>query len=220
MIAFIIFGKKSVTSTIDNGNFDCPNCPGTDYVHRRVRQYFSLYFIPLIPLGDPREYIQCSSCEVSYEPSVLHRKSDCAQQGFATKFDTGVKRVLVLMMLADGIVERSEIEIISRLYREMTNQSISEEEIRVETEKLKETGATVADEVRQLAPMLNYDAKERLLQGAVLVAVTNGNIDDNEQEMLEQLADILEVSPAHLSGIVDQMTDRATRLELHPAEKN
>ena len=47
----IIFGTRGITYRMAAGRFACPSCgPGTGFTHRRVRRFFTLYFIPVIPL--------------------------------------------------------------------------------------------------------------------------------------------------------------------------
>ena len=72
MIYFIIFGWRAVTYSIGKGRFLCPGC-GTeqDYRHRRVRRFFTLYFVPLIPLEKVGEFVECQMCNQKWQPLVL-----------------------------------------------------------------------------------------------------------------------------------------------------
>jgi len=74
MLFLIIFGSRSVTGSMGTGSFDCPRC-GADrpYDHKRVRRFFTLYFIPLIPMETLGEYIECGGCGGTYKPEVLQR---------------------------------------------------------------------------------------------------------------------------------------------------
>lgn len=71
----IIFGTKAKTKTIDQGEFYCPHCAHErHYERKQVKNYFSLYFIPVVPIGDGGEIIECQTCGRSYAPAVLERK--------------------------------------------------------------------------------------------------------------------------------------------------
>ncbi len=71
----IIFGTRPRTKTIDTGTFFCPHCQTTrDYERKEARPYFTLYFIPLFPIGKPSEFIECTICRVTYTPDVLRVK--------------------------------------------------------------------------------------------------------------------------------------------------
>ena len=37
----------------------------------RVSKYFTLYFIPLFPIDNLGEYVQCQTCKQMYKPEVL-----------------------------------------------------------------------------------------------------------------------------------------------------
>ena len=72
MISLIIFGTKGVTSCVTTGSFGCPTCAQErPFQHMRVRRFFTLYWIPLIPLDVVGEYIECLFCHMKFKQSVL-----------------------------------------------------------------------------------------------------------------------------------------------------
>ena len=72
----IIFGTQGVTYSKGKGRFSCPSCCCTrPYDHKRVRRFFTLYFIPVIPLDQLEEYVECESCRDTFQLSVLGRMS-------------------------------------------------------------------------------------------------------------------------------------------------
>lgn len=69
---FVIFGTKNVGTTIGNGNFCCPRCNvERDYRLKQNKNYFSLFFIPIIPLGQTGDTLECSFCKTAYVPSSI-----------------------------------------------------------------------------------------------------------------------------------------------------
>ena len=68
----IIWGSTHLRSEIDKGEFFCPSCKGpAPFAKKRVRKFFTLYFIPVIPLSVAGEYVECERCKSKYEPDVL-----------------------------------------------------------------------------------------------------------------------------------------------------
>ncbi len=68
----IIFGVKPRHTTISTGQFVCPHCRAPRaYERRRGRNWFTLYFIPLIPLNSLGEDVVCTTCGWSFSPDVL-----------------------------------------------------------------------------------------------------------------------------------------------------
>ena len=69
----IIFGMKVRHQEIGQGEFFCPKCQNQrNYKHKKAARYFSLYFVPIIPLGTLGEFVECQTCGVAFEPTVLH----------------------------------------------------------------------------------------------------------------------------------------------------
>jgi hypothetical protein len=68
----IIWGSRGVTSNLEHGRFFCPGCRSREeYTLKQVRRYFTIYFIPLFPLGQGQTYVECDNCGRTYKESVL-----------------------------------------------------------------------------------------------------------------------------------------------------
>jgi hypothetical protein len=72
----IIFGTRGKKTKVGEGEFYCPKCQTRrTYHHMKAKRYFTLYFIPLIPMGNLGEYIECQTCHTPFEISVLTLKA-------------------------------------------------------------------------------------------------------------------------------------------------
>src|SRR5881396_2577280 len=72
----IIFGTKNRLKTIGTGQFYCPRCQAQrTYEHKQAKRYFTLYFVPLIPMGDLGEFVECQTCHMTFKTDVLTMKS-------------------------------------------------------------------------------------------------------------------------------------------------
>jgi hypothetical protein len=73
---FLLFGLTTRRKTVDQGEFDCPNEGGPRfYQYQSSRRWFTLFFIPLVPLGQGDEWVRCTSCGATYSPDVLRHRS-------------------------------------------------------------------------------------------------------------------------------------------------
>lgn len=71
---FFIFGLTTRRKAVDTGRFRCPNEGATrPYRRLRARRWFTLFFIPLIPLDRQGEWVQCQGCGATYGADVLER---------------------------------------------------------------------------------------------------------------------------------------------------
>jgi hypothetical protein len=72
----IIFGTRPRLKTIGSGTFYCPRCQAArEYELKQGRNYFTLYFVPLIPIGNPSEFVECKTCHMTFESQVLKLKA-------------------------------------------------------------------------------------------------------------------------------------------------
>jgi flagellar biosynthesis protein FliP len=68
----IIFGTTGITSVKSKGSCHCPACgAGADYQQKSVTRFFTLFFVPLIPMGKVADFVQCERCGGTFKPEVL-----------------------------------------------------------------------------------------------------------------------------------------------------
>lgn len=69
---FILFGTKGITLTQQSGTFHCPQCgPQAPFSQKGVRRFFTLFFVPLIPLNQVAAYVECHRCRGQFDLNVL-----------------------------------------------------------------------------------------------------------------------------------------------------
>lgn len=208
MVYFIIvYGSYGITSTKGKpGNFHCPSCaqPQT-YRHRRVRRFFHIFFIPLIPLNLAGEYVECARCKGTYKLEVLDSAKtrahgqDQVRQAAATEAQRGVRRVLAMMMLADGRVEESEIQTIMAYLSRVESRAVPRDEVLAELEAVRTDKTDAETYCRGLMGYLNLQGRRDVLDAAHAVAAADGHIDPSEQRMLERLGTALGLRPSEVA---------------------
>ena len=72
---FFIVGIRDRRTAREAGVFHCPN-EGADrpYRHMRARRWFTVFLIPLIPLGVHRRWLSCQGCGTTYGIDVLRQQ--------------------------------------------------------------------------------------------------------------------------------------------------
>jgi tellurite resistance protein len=202
----IIFGTRGVTMTPERGQFFCPSCNGNqNFSRKRVRRFFTLYFIPLIPLDKLGEYIECQSCKDTFKDEVLNYNPEEEAEKFDAEFRIAVRRVMALMTLADGTVDDTEIESMIHINEQVTGQVMTDDEMRDEVNDALQEGISLTDTIEGVAPYLNNRSKELVVKAAYLVAMADGEFQDEEQQLLMEIGKGLELTPAHLKGILVEM---------------
>jgi transcription elongation factor Elf1 len=71
----ILFGTKGRRKVVANGQFACPKCGvEKDYEVISLREWFTLFFIPILPTANNEEredFVECGACKTKYDIDVL-----------------------------------------------------------------------------------------------------------------------------------------------------
>lgn len=91
----IIFGTRAKTKTVGEGEFFCPHChKERQYERKAMRNHFALYFIPLFPIGETSEFIECQRCHRTYGLDVLNFHPAAPPQNDAARMLNNIKAKL------------------------------------------------------------------------------------------------------------------------------
>src|SRR5260221_4177817 len=96
----IIFGLRVYYRTIGQGAFQCHRCGGDrEYRHRAGRRWFTLFFIPVIPLTNVGEHVKCAVCGTRYRMGVLALPTAAQMQA---ALPAGMRAAATVVLRAGG----------------------------------------------------------------------------------------------------------------------
>ena len=204
---FIIFGTRGITSTKGQGRFTCPGCgPNSSYELKSVRRFFTLYFIPLIPLDSLGEYIECNHCQATFNENVLSYRptltSGSNENQLQMRFMIAMKQVMIGMLLADGTVRDSEVKELQNIFGELADVQITLKDLHEEIGAIKLQNVNCLEMMASIAPSLNDGGKEKVVRAAYRIAMADNVFADQESEYLCDLSAALDISQSHLRDIM------------------
>ena len=203
----IIFGTRGVTMNSKPGTFHCPECNAQrSYQHKKVRRFFTLYFIPLIPLDLLGEFVECEGCKNTFKPGVLDYDPGAAREAFEGTIADVLLRCALLVAFADGALQDSERTAAKSALQKFMGRAIAEDDFDRAAALAKRDSQGVAVAVEPVATRLNGNGKEMLVRAAVQVGLADGPLQEAELAVLRKMAAALDVTPAHLNGIVSELT--------------
>jgi uncharacterized tellurite resistance protein B-like protein len=204
----IIFGTRGVKSTIKSGNFNCPQCEqSTPYRHRKVRNFFTLYFIPLIPLNSAGEYVECGQCKGTFIPRVL-TSNNSSNEEFMAIYEKAIRHSMVKIMLADGVIDDNEKIIVRQIINKFGKNDLTEKQLDDYIVTVKNDNEDVTTYLKKIGSSLNEHGKEVIIKCAFSVAASDGNVDKSELELIQKMAVSMQMSLSHLKGIISEMTQK------------
>lgn len=202
----IIFGTKSVTTTPEKGEFHCPYCDIKNaFRQRKVRQFFHLYFIPLIPLKQLGEYVECQKCKNTFNTGVKDYDPAAIAAQFEAEYHNAIKQVMIHILLADGVIEDSEVDSVSEVYNKLTGNKLGVRSVHEEIARVKNSNESLSECLLKLQGTLNDEGKETVIRSAMMIALADGEFQQEEQDLIQQIGKDIGMTPAHLQGVINTM---------------
>lgn len=200
----IIWGWRVRKKTIGTGVFFCPGEGGDrKYEHKQARRWFTIFFIPLIPLKELGDFIECTSCENTYYPDVLKGKTASEIEDIST---IAIRHVAVSMALADGTVDPRERDAAVTVVQRFASHPYDLDDLDSDLSSLQVSA--LSDNLEELGAVLNEHGKENVLTAAVFLAGADGHVDRSEMEVARQIGKALTMSSAHIEGTIQQELSR------------
>jgi len=200
----VIFGTRGRSHTIGSGQFFCPREGGDRrYEHKEARRWFTLFFIPLIPLDRLGDYIECTSCQATYYTTVLDAPTGASIQDVMTQ---AIRYVAVALTLADGHVDPEERRVATEVVRQFASVEYGEPHFAADLDSLDPAG--LVDNLEELGGILNQHGKEAVLEAAMRLAAADGSVDPAEVATIEQIGRALTMTDAHVRGVIATVLER------------
>ena len=216
---FIIFGTRGVTSTVASGLFSCPECGiGQKYRHQRAHRFFTLFFIPLIPLSTLGEYVECGTCKSTFKPEVLSYDPKRATHQWEALYVQGMLGVMVRMLAVEGKVSKDESSVVRGIYNHLTGLDISEADVTLRA-AMVDPAAPVKADLTGLADLLNDNGKESVIRAAFVVAAADRRVTDGEEQLLYEIGAALEMSHTHVEAVVAEMAAKPAMERLQSVDQ-
>ncbi|MEL7498281.1 MAG: zinc-ribbon domain-containing protein [Planctomycetota bacterium] len=202
----IIYGSRGISSEVEPVNFFCPQCGcKQDGRIMQVRNYFTLYFIPLIPLNVHGRYIECPACRGTYNEEVLAFSEE--QDQFTQ--NERLLRVMVMAALADGVADEGERSAINRQYSEISGVPLLATDLETEIQMAQQSGADLNQYVGSFANELSDQEKGILVKVAYHTMVGSGGLQAGHKQQLSQLAATLEIPKPMYMDLLKQLSGQA-----------
>jgi tellurite resistance protein len=193
----LIFGLSVFFRTVGQGDFHCPNCGGDRHYRRRIaRRWFTLFFIPVIPLNQVGEVVECTTCRTRYNLDVLRLPT--ARQ-MAAALPTAM-RASAAAVLAAGDPAASAAR--ARAVEAVRGYGMAEFDDGMLTADLERSPGASADVIAQAGAQLTTEAREWFLAQVVRLALADGAIGAGERQALHAVAGRLGMTPAHTVGVI------------------
>jgi tellurite resistance protein len=171
--------------------------------------FFTLYYIPLIPLDLVGEEIVCTQCSAEFGVDALAFDPIANAEYERLQIFKAVRRVLAVMSMVDGDPEEAEIEQMMRIMSDVAERSVSRDEIEEELADLFASPVEIAGHCRRMTGYMEPHACELVVEAAILVAAADNDFNEDKRSVLSTIAEALEVPPDRVAELVSKtLADR------------
>ena len=100
-----------------------------------------------------------------------------------------LKRLMIMMMLADQKIQDEEVSAITDIVREVSGQTLTPAQLEEEVLIVQQLDASRELRIQELMSQLNSGEQERLLRYVLRIAHADGVLDSQEEALVSQLQD-------------------------------
>lgn len=199
----ILFGTEPNPIRVGHGEFFCPHCMETrPYERTDVRRALRLLSVVRLPAGRLGEYVECQHCLSTFRPEVLAYDAGERTPLVMAEYQYAVRRVLALMVAADGVIQPPEVQIVRRIFDDLTGLPLSRDDVLDEVAQVGREPSTAARYLARVVGYLNEYGKEQVLRAAVRVSHADGALDEREAAMVRRLGAVLHLPAERTEAIL------------------
>jgi hypothetical protein len=204
----IIFGVRVFYRSIGPGAFHCQRCGGDrEYRHLAGRRWFTLLFIPVIPLTKAGEHVRCTTCGTRYRMEVLSLPTAAQMQA---ALPAGMRAAALTMLRAGGgtstPARRRAIDAIKGAGLAGYDGAALDADLSA----LARPGQDLAGPLNRLTVQLAVPAREWFLAEAVRIGLADGMLSDDERNAAREIAAQLGMTSAQARGVISMTEEGAS----------
>jgi hypothetical protein len=202
----IIFGLRVFYRTIAQGTFHCRRCGGDrQYRHRAGRRWFTLFFLPVIPLNTVGEDVQCTTCRTRYVTEVLSQPTTAQMQA---ALPAGM-RAAASAMLRSG--DPASAVSRQRAIEAVIGSGVPNYDEAMLNADLMQPFEAIRPALNQVGGQLTVQAREWYLAEVIRIALADGPLSETERQAALAIGLDLGMTQAQVVGVVAMTEQSAGR---------
>ena len=202
----IIFGLRVFYRTVAQGTFFCRRCGGDrQYRHRAGRRWFTLFFLPVIPLDSAGEHVQCATCHARYVTDVLSLPTTAQMQA---ALPAGMRAAASAMLrsgdAASTVARQRAIEAIAGAGMPGYDQAMLNADLTRPFEAIRPA-------LNQVGAQLTIPAREWYLADVIRIGMADGPLSEGERQAALAVGLELGMTHAQVIGVIATTEQSAGR---------
>jgi hypothetical protein len=202
----IIFGLRVFYRTIAQGTFHCRRCGGDrQYRHRAGRRWFTLFFLPVIPLNSVGDHVQCTTCRTRYVTDALSQPTTAQMQA---ALPAGM-RAAASAMLRSGDPNSPDAR--QRAIEAVTGAGLRGYDEAQLNADLTQPFEAIRPALNQVGAQLTVQAREWYLADVIRIGMSDGPLTEGERQAAVAIGLDLGMTQAQAIGVIAATEQSAGR---------
>ena len=202
----IILGLRVFYRTIAQGTFYCRRCGGDrPYRYRAGRRWFTLFFIPVLPLTSAGEYVQCTTCRARYLTEALSQPTTAQMQA---ALPAGMRAAAVAMLRsgdpASPVPRQRVIEAVTAAGMPGYDEAMLDADLAQPFEEIRPA-------LHRVGAQLTIQAREWYLADVIRIGLADGTLTDGERHAALAIGLDLGLTQAQVIGVIAMTEQSAGR---------
>jgi hypothetical protein len=201
----IFFGLRVFYRKAGQGTFHCQRCGGDrEYRHRVGRRWFTLFFIPIVPINRAGQHVQCAVCGTRYRMDVLCLPTSVQMQ---EALPAGTRAAAIAMLRAGG---GNSSPARRRAIDAVKGAGLADYDDAALDADLSDSAMDLAGPLNRLTRQLAVPATEWFLAEVVRIGLADGMLSDEERQAAREIAARLGMTPAQAHGVISMTEEGAS----------
>ncbi len=214
---FIIFGTRGLKHTVKDSpvlSNSCPNCNNGNLQNKLYRRWFTLFFIPVIPLDTVDRFYECDSCKSAYNENIktiLQKSQDEInenQMHAKLIFAKALVASMTHMSIIDGdFAAEEEREIMDAIegFPEMKDDLMT---VHHHIKEHANKDNQVFNYLNEARNALSSEALLNILAQAAVVLLADGSIEKEEENLMKEYLIACGLPKEMYQNLIDRLTQK------------
>ena len=195
-----LLGSRTRTRTLGAGTFRCPReTASRRYAYKAVRRWFSLAAVPVVRLDEIGSFVECQSCNSTFDIGVLAQLSDAAVEDVLTR---ALRRTATTLLSASAELsneDRREAVIVLQRY---ANVAYNSTDLGRDLQDVDQVHLDA--ELRALSSSLNDQGREAIIDAGLQLASPQGAVDPARLAALQRVSELLMIPGDSLAAAASE----------------
>lgn len=163
-----------------------------------MKTYFTLYFIPLFPVGSGDEHIQCENCSGTFAPEIIDYDPEVEQAATAET----LRRICALFLYDIGRISTTTLQAIQDIISDSIGIDVTKEDLARDAQYAQDADADFLKYCKKELSEYSDEGKLLVIFNLRRVLESEGDLDSLEQDRLRQLGKTLKLKKRDVNEIV------------------